>query len=135
MTKGKVLWLSRHEMTESQVADLRGMMEGTAYGPMSEVVHLNVTFPSSGLEAAKAIMALAEEHECSVIAGVFPAHVGMRLASLREEWAMYHPTEGVRKASLQLRSRTIAIPVTVPTSAKEGETRGGGFVHDHWAWF
>jgi hypothetical protein len=76
-----------------------------------KVEAVNMVFPANGEEAAAVILAAAATASCDVIAGVFPAHVAVELYRA-----------GAR----------LAMPVALPAPAKEGEVRGGGFVHDHW---
>lgn len=109
----KVLWLSRHEMTEQQQRALMELLEDSF-----EVTARNVTFPARATEAAREIISLAKGLEINVIAGVFPAHVAAQLALVASN------------ANVE-----IFIPVAVPAPAKEGEVRGGGFEFSHWEMF
>lgn len=118
----KVLWLSRHQMSAEQHSSLFGSLlaffgEDTMITGM-EVDHFNATFPARRRDAVNHIKTLAGDHY-GVIAGVFPAHVGMALA----------------RSIDSLSCALIAVPVAVSASASEGETRGGGFVHSHWELF
>ena len=114
----KVLWLSRHAMTEEQREELiqrrRSVSWRAATTPMHEIVHLNVTLPAYGHAAVRAILDLCEEHKADVVAGVLPAHVAAC-------WML----RGIEDVTLYL-------PVSAPAPAVEGETRGGGFVFSHW---
>jgi hypothetical protein len=106
-------------MTPEQLSDLNNqsfiICEGGA-----EVVSENMTFPARGEAAAEVIMAKAKQVGAEFVAGVFPAHVAV---SLRE-------VLGEEDNPLFL-----LCPVAVPAAAKEGEVRGGGFVHSHWELF
>ena len=115
MTAAKVLWISRHAMTEEQRADLQKRNWAITGGPI-EVLHLdNITLPARGSEGARALLDLAREHQSTVIAAVLPAHVAAA-------WVMLEYTLEVM----------LYLPVSVPAAAKEGEVRGGGFTFSHW---
>jgi hypothetical protein len=91
-------------MTREQVLNLQaGEEEGL------EITQINFTFSAFGEEAANEILELSEGYD--LVAGVFPAHVAVALAA-RDDAPL------------------IAMPVSVPAPAKEGEVRG--FVHHHW---
>jgi sugar/nucleoside kinase (ribokinase family) len=111
-----ILWLSRHPMTEQQLE---------ALGNDVVIKHLNVTFPAKGSEAAEHIHALAKEHGAKTVAAVLPAHV---MSALYERclrlagWGTAFEPVGLK----------IMSAVSVPAVAKEGETRGSGFVFSHW---
>lgn len=130
MNKVKVLWLSRHTMTAEQMADLENHPSMTIGLPMGakvevEVIHLNLTYVAGGHEAAKQVMEAGASCGAKFIAGVFPAHVAVKLAK-RDHWSNVY-TANVLKGVL--------VPVSLPAPAKEGETRGGGFIHSHWEAF
>lgn len=113
-----MLWLSRHEMTAEQRITL-------PHG--AEVIHLNVTYPALGSEAASMIRQLAKDHSVNYVSGVFPAHIVAAL--MRQcigpaaDYESYVP-----------KGMYILIPVSVPSPAREGEVRGGGFIHSHFEW-
>jgi hypothetical protein len=111
----KVLWLSRHPMVAEQLEALGDV----------EVVHLNVTFPAVGDEAAAGIRALAKEHGASTVAGVFPAHV---VAALFNQCI----TAGAWNDQFIPKGLKLMMPISVPAPAKDGEVRGGGFSFSHW---
>ena len=119
MTK-KILWLSRHEMSQEQQSALALQLgqvlrlEGAAD---IVVIHLNITFPALGWEAADLIRGLMDQHDCWDAAGVFPAHVAGALIACSRD------------------AGTLWCPVSVPAPAVEGETRGGGFIFSHWERF
>ena len=106
-----LLWLSRHEMTDDQKADL------TEY---SRIIHVNMTFPADSRDAVMEIFAKCEEVGATTVAGVFPAHVAVMLMVMAENPRFSHNLMG------------LLLPVSVPAPAKDGEVRGGGFVHHHW---
>lgn len=108
----KVLWVSRHEMTPEQRSGLAGRL---GLEVELEVVSVNITFPAHSDEAVPLLEAAVEQHECTVLAGVFPAHVAGALAR-RSGW------QKIRAF----------VPVSVPAPAVEGQVRGGGFSHSHW---
>ena len=124
----KVLWLSRHEMTGEQMADLRRLLEKEGLPDNAEfrVVWVNMTFPAQSRDAVEQIRSTADREgfnclrdlaqERGVIAGVFPAHIAARLAR------SYNALPAV------------LVPVSVPAPATAGEIRGGGFAHSHWEW-
>ena len=107
-----ILWLSRHPMVAEQLEALGDV----------EVIHLNVTFPAKGYEAAQMIRELAKAHRVTEVAGVFPAHI---VAALYEQ--CMGPDMLFIPSGLKIR-----MPVSVPAPAKEGEVRGNGFVFSHW---
>ena len=109
----KILWLSRHNLTMEQLSALKA----ESLGNDLEVVHLNVTFPALGWEAADMIRDLLQQHGACHVAGVFPAHVACALVACAKD------------------THTLWVPVSVPAPAVEGETRGGGFVFSHWEKF
>ena len=115
----RVLWMSRHKITPEQESSLREeILARELAEDVSEIVHLNLTFPAKGDEAATVIAETFREKgfgDDDVLVGVFPAHVAV---------ALWHG-----------RICNIALPVSVPAPAKEGEIRGEGFVHSHWEWF
>lgn len=112
----RVLWLSRHDMTEGQYEDLEKELQ-KYYGKEIKIMKQsrNMTFPARGLEAALQIVDTISNEEIDVVTGVFPAHVAVRLAE-----------------QLRGSSTLLFVPVSVPAPAQEGEVRGGGFVHSHW---
>lgn len=114
--KKKILWLSRHEMTKEQKEGLEKILQNYYGGPVDVTVDSrNMTFPAKGLEAAIEIVDILLYEEIDVVTGVFPAHVAVHLAE-----------------ALRSSSTLFFVPVAVPSDAKEGEVRGGGFVHSHW---
>ncbi len=118
MDEIKVLWLSRHEMTEDQQASLIRRLEYSVdpFQPADiTVVSANVVFEARSSVARRQIEELAREHEASVVAGVLPAHIAGAFAR-RQGW----------------QAMQVMVPVAIPAPAKEGEVRGGGFVHSHW---
>ena len=119
MKSVRVLWLSRHAMTPEQESSLRGeILARELAEEVGEIVHLNLTFPAKGDEAASFISETFKERgfgRDDVLAGVFPAHVAVAL------W----------RGTID----NIALPVSAPAPAKEGEVRGGGFTHSHWEWY
>ena len=123
MESVKVLWLSRHEMTAEQSADLEAQIARSRRAVEIKVIHMNTTFPANGDEAAMMVKTLA--HEVSHVAGVFPAHVAVSLAHLGlDPNGGHNPVIG-----------SLWLPVSVPAPAKDGEVRGGGFAHSHWERF
>ena len=115
MTQRNVLWLSRHAMTPEQEQALRNEFDTLEL----VILQHNMTFPADSVRAVEEIVALAEREQAHVVAGVFPAHVAARFA-LRAD-AHNFPM--------------LALPVSVPAPAKEGEVRGGGFTFSHWEIF
>lgn len=115
----RVLWLSRHQMTPEQESSLREEIRARGFAEeVNEIVHLNLTFPAKGDEAADFIAEIFRENgfgHNDLLSGVFPAHVAV---------ALWRGTVD-----------NICLPVAVPSPAKEGEVRGGGFVHSHWEWY
>lgn len=120
-----VFWASRHLMTDVQLLDLIATIDGEV-----TVISQNLTYPAESGQALAEITAAAQECGCTVIAGVFPAHVAAAVArrsatAPEEGWPEWrHGYQGIHWI----------VPVSVPAPAKEGETRGGGFVHSHWEW-
>ena len=121
----KILWLSRHAMTNEQREQLvsrRQTFSWKAREASVEIVHLNVTLPAYGYEAVRVILDLCKEHEAGVVAAVLPAHVAAA-------WMV----RGVRTVPRQFGDDVaLYLPVSIPAPAAEGETRGGGFVFSHW---
>lgn len=115
----KVLWLSRHEMTADQLTDLQNMQPIVADGG-AEVLQQNMTYPADAGEASAAIMELAVRLGVEYVAGVFPAHVAIEL---------------YRDLGYENNPLFLLCPVAVAAPAKEGEVRGGGFIHSHWELF
>jgi hypothetical protein len=119
----KLLWLSRHEITEDQRSDLLKAVEGHAYLPDCEeveIIHLNITFPAKSRDAVREIIALIEEHKPQLVSGVFPNHVVLRLSVELDDLQRYaHELVPL-----------LVIPVSVPVQASEGQVRG--FAHSHW---
>jgi hypothetical protein len=114
--KFKVLWLSRHEMTEDQKADLNQLLQSNNGCELGEIIHLNHTFAAKGFVAAEEIATLAQQHEVQVVSGVFPAHVAVRIRLSLDSWIEESPM--------------LVMPVSVPVPAVEGQVRG--FRHSHW---
>jgi hypothetical protein len=112
----KVLWLSRHEMTEEQRTDLNQLIQSNNDCELGEIVHLNHTFAAKGFEAAEEIATLAQQHEVQVVSGVFPAHVVVHIRLSLDRWIEESPM--------------LVLPVSVPVPAVEGQVRG--FRHSHW---
>ena len=121
----KALWLSRHEMTKEQLEDLSHFLAPYWWvdgQDLESVEHRNVTFPARSPEAVEAITKMVSElvgddEAPLIVCGVFPAHIAGALTRLLND--------GYVQA-------LFLVPVSVPAPAKEGETRGGGFVHSHW---
>lgn len=121
MMKEKVLWLSRHAMTDEQQAELIARIRSDYWDddmtPLHEIVQINVTLPAYGFNAVQEILNLCDQYGTRHVAAVLPAHVAA-------QWALNHRREEV-----------LWLPVSVPAPAVEGETRGGGFVFSHWEAF
>lgn len=109
----KVLWVSRHELTDEQRSNLAGRLGLEV--ELVEIVSVNITLPAHSDEAVPVLDSAVRQNECDVLAGVFPAHVAGALAR-RSGW------QKVRAF----------VPVSVPAPAVEGQVRGGGFSHSHW---
>lgn len=114
----KIIWLSRHAMTDEQREELirrrRSVFWEDTSSPMHEIVPLNVTLPAYGPDAVRVILDLCDEYGADVVAAVLPAHVAAA-------WMLR-----------DIADVTLYLPVSAPAPAVEGETRGGGFVFSHW---
>lgn len=121
----KILWLSRHTMSSSQMADLKVAMQMSPPSQafeydfsMAEVVQINMTFPAHSREAVELIDSLTADQPKGwskvVVCGVFPAHIAAALA--RRPHEIWHPA--------------VWAPVSVPAFADDGSPRG--FTHSHW---
>ena len=118
----KILWISRHAMTDAQREELTRRRPSWKTREGIEIVHLNVTLPAYGYEAVRVILDLCREHQAGVVAAVLPAHVAA-------SWMV----RGVRTVPRQFGDDVaLYLPVSIPAPAVEGETRGGGFVFSHW---
>jgi hypothetical protein len=113
----RVLWLSRHPLSAEQLADLTHRLGGVTL----DVIQQNMTFSSDELEAMWQIAAATDAVDASVIAGVFPAHVAMQLALHQQQAEFMAPN---------LSHKTVAVPVSKPVFALDGEQRG--FAHARW---
>lgn len=100
-----VIWLSRHPMTQEQVASL----------PDTQILHFNPTFGLDENEAIRAMAQLAKEHNAGRVLGVFPG-------SLLVEMVGY-----VRQ------SPTFGVAISAPQFAEDGTQRG--FQHTGWKIF
>lgn len=121
----KVLWLSRHQLSADQVADL-----SVTLGFTVEVTTVNMTFPARSADAVRAIVEASKGFD--IVCGVFPAHIAA--AMQREsaypvgEMAMLHSgIDLTRPMSTALHAWT---PVSMPVFAEDGTPRG--FNHSHW---
>jgi hypothetical protein len=119
----KVLWLSRHAMTEEQLEVL-----GHWFDEEITVTQVNAVYSADSEEAVEELVALGKEYDA--LAGVFPGHIAAAYALLRfkqelPEW--YKPNN---REYLPM-----FVPVSVPAPAKEGEVRGNGFDFSHWEQF
>lgn len=105
----KVIWMSRHPMTDAQRSSLAAKLGEDAV----EVASVNPLFPDSH----KAVIGYTYDRLAdqgwtdAVVAGVFPAHVAIWLS----------------------REFTLAVPIAVPVKAEHGEERR--FEHSHWEMF
>ena len=118
--KKRVLWLSRHPMTEEQKADLCLTMGIDSVKVMQE----NMTYNENSEIASEEIRRMVANrttyddkgypHKVHALAGVFPAHVAVSLVLNREYLDM----------------PMILLPVSVAVEAAEGQNRG--FRHSHW---
>jgi hypothetical protein len=103
----RVLWLSRHEMSDEQKDDIAHIIGG------AELVTMNVTYPAHSDDAVAEITALARARNCRWVCGVFPAHIAAAFAR-RQGW----------------QALRVLVPVSIPVAAVEGQARG--FTHSHW---
>jgi hypothetical protein len=103
-------------MSAEQLADLEHRLDAKL-----DVVQQNMTFSSDELEAMWQIAAATDAVDASVIAGVFPAHVAMQLALHQQQAEFMAPN---------LSHKTVAVPVSKPVFALDGEQRG--FAHARW---
>ena len=121
----KILWLSRHQMTAAQLADLRGVLTRDFFtgASMAPVETMNLTLPAHSEAALDELVALARTHQLcdqwdaqdgGCIAAVLPAHIAAAVARDR--------LKSTRLAC------PVYVPVSVPAPAVDGETRGGGFL-------
>lgn len=115
----KVLWVSRHPMSDEQRSSLFTAIKASynhKFAPPMpesiEVTSVNVTLPAYSLDAEVVIEDLLAQHGCDVLTGVFPAHVAARIATRKNGKYLAY------------------VPVSVPVAAQHGETRG--FEHSHW---
>jgi hypothetical protein len=77
-----------------------------------------VIFAARGYEAAQYLIEYARRlGDTTLVCSVMPAHVAAAYAALTAQ---------------ERHAPSIVLPVAVPAPAKEGEVRGGGFVHSHW---
>jgi hypothetical protein len=109
----KILWLSRHNMTQEQKEQLVALFveENQLVGD-AEIVSINATFSADSMSAVAEIHALLKEHDTHLLSGVFPAHIAARLCE---------------------QSYRVALPVSVPVFAEDGQQRG--FCHSHFEFF
>ena len=122
-------------MTDEQRGSLKDKLEPGDYMWISvdDVIHLNVTFEAESWKALEQIRMLCKKHLGSkdyrhIVLGVFPAHIA---AAVVQQW---HGPDSLE--NIQFWDRVcLGIPVAIPAPAKEGEIRGGGFVHSHWEFF
>jgi hypothetical protein len=116
-------------MTQDQKADLKDNL--SQYYCAVDIQQRNITFPAYSLDAVEAVKNIVADLDLpagkeAVVTGVFPAHIAARLAKARE---YYRRPENLSDDGL---SFPLLVPVSVPTDAKDGETRG--FIHHHWEW-
>lgn len=114
----RVLWLSRHPLSEDQIGDLI-LTTGSDVVITSE----NATFPAQSREAVPAIMKMAERYD--FVCGVFPAHIATALS-----WAATGAPEEGCPQRYPLQGVTYLVPVSAPVAAPDGAVRG--FTHSHW---
>ncbi len=121
----KILWLSRHPITEVQKADLIESIKGSYQNQFSpgeapsvfEVVEINFTFASEGEAAAKQIQELCRDYQATAVSGVIPAHVAVEAY---RSWEYYRTYQGY-------------LPVPKPAFATDGEVRA--YEHSHFERF
>jgi hypothetical protein len=114
----RVLWVSRHEMTEAQREALHETRRVVNYPEQVslDIIYINLTLPAPSGDAVKAILAACEDWDTGLVAGVLPAHVAAQWMQMEVQVPLY-------------------LPVSVPAPAVEGEVRGGGFTFSHWEAF
>jgi hypothetical protein len=117
----RVLWLSRHALLEEQLVALKAYPCWS--GNEIDVVNVNFTFAAQSHAAVDQLIELIDEHGADMVAGVFPAHIAVRYLKQREQ---------TRYRSNGKYLPELALPVSVPAPAKEGELRGNGFTFSHW---
>jgi hypothetical protein len=118
--QGVLFWMSRHEQSPEQYKSLVDDYADNGIRFNSTEI-INATFPARSDELAVYMDNLIQwgyltpENSAIVIAGVFPAHIAVKLVSYCSD-----------------RGYKLSLPVSVPAPAKDGEVRGGGFIHNHW---
>ena len=105
----KVLWLSRHELSGTQVSDLA---RESGYEVLS-VDTDNVTYPARSADAVDDLVARSTGYD--LVCGVFPAHIAAEIVR--------RDIRGGLPASFW-------VPVSTPAPASDGALRG--FQHSHW---
>lgn len=106
----RVLWLSRHALSDMQKIDLSSE---TGYDELT-VDTVNMTYPARSGAAVDAIEAAAEGFD--VVCGVFPAHIAAEI--VRRQFVV---GDG---------GPSFWVPVSMPVFAEDGTPRG--FEHSHW---
>jgi len=125
MSELKVLWLSRHTMTEEQLDVLRDWFDEEI-----TVVHVNAVYSADSETAVEELDTLVKEHDAHALAGVFPGHIAAAYAILHFQQEL---PERYRRNDRNY--VPMFVPVSVPAPAKEGEVRGNGFTFSHWEQF